>query len=262
MILAAVGVLLALAALSLGLRTTSLLMARAHPLVRLAVSSLVGTILVLATLQISDRYRLHDLGLGLLLSLAPVGVFDLTKWWFLRRPAAVTAPASWLVENVNLLPRGGTVLDVACGRGRHALWLADRGFEVHAIDRSAEAIAELNEAAKRLALRLTTEVVDLETDPPPSLGTRKYDVVLGFNYLHRPLMPALLEVVKPGGRIFYETFTSRQAERGHPRNPAFLLNEGELAELMAPFTILSSREGDIEGRFIASIVAERTPGSQ
>ena len=80
-----VGVLLALAAVSLGLRTTSLLIPRVHPLVRLAVSSVIGTIMVLATLQICDRYHVHDLGLGLLVSLAPVGVFDLAKWWYRRK---------------------------------------------------------------------------------------------------------------------------------------------------------------------------------
>jgi hypothetical protein len=85
MTVVAVGVLLALAAVSLGLRATSLLMPRAHPLLRLAVSATIGTILVLATLQICDRYGLHDLGLGLLLSLAPVGLFDVTKWWYRRK---------------------------------------------------------------------------------------------------------------------------------------------------------------------------------
>lgn len=80
-----VGVLLGLAAVSLGLRTTSVLIPRVHPLLRMAVSSVIGTILVLATLQICDRYHVHDLGLGLLLSLAPVGIFDLAKWWFRRK---------------------------------------------------------------------------------------------------------------------------------------------------------------------------------
>lgn len=80
-----VGVLLGLAAVSLGLRTTSVLIPRVHPLLRLAVSSVIGTILVLAALQICDRYRVHDLGLGLLISLAPVGIFDLAKWWFRRK---------------------------------------------------------------------------------------------------------------------------------------------------------------------------------
>ena len=79
------GVLLALAALSLGLRATSLLLPRVNSLLRLAAAAIIGTILVLATLQISDRYRVHDLGLGLLLSLAPVGIFDLAKWWYRRK---------------------------------------------------------------------------------------------------------------------------------------------------------------------------------
>ncbi len=82
-------------------------------------------------------------------------------------------------------------------------------------------------------------------------------MVLVFNYLHRPLMPAIRAAVKPGGRIVYETFTARQAERGHPKNPAFLLNDGELPALMGPFAILRSREGEFDGRFVASIVAER-----
>ena len=80
-----VGVLLALAALSLGLRTTSLLIPNVHPLIRLLVSTIIGTAIMMVTLQISDRYHVHDLGLGLLVSLSPVGVFDLVKWWYRYR---------------------------------------------------------------------------------------------------------------------------------------------------------------------------------
>ena len=85
MSLVVIGVLLAMAAISLGLRATSLVIPRVHPLVRLSVSAAVGAILVLATLQICDRYGVHDLGLGLMVSLAPVGAFDLAKWWFRRK---------------------------------------------------------------------------------------------------------------------------------------------------------------------------------
>ena len=76
-----VGVLVALAAVSLGLRTTSLLIPRVHPLARFVISAVVGWVLAAATLQICDRYQVHDLGLGLLVSLSPVGLYDLAKWW-------------------------------------------------------------------------------------------------------------------------------------------------------------------------------------
>lgn len=77
-----VGALLGLAAVSLGLRATSVLIPRVHPLLRLAVSTIIGLAVVMVTLQVSDRYYVHDLGLGLLVSLSPVGLYDLAKWWF------------------------------------------------------------------------------------------------------------------------------------------------------------------------------------
>jgi 2-polyprenyl-3-methyl-5-hydroxy-6-metoxy-1,4-benzoquinol methylase len=163
----------------------------------------------------------------------------------------------WITDNRDLWPTRGHVLDVACGRGRIALSLARSGLQVRAIDRDANAIGELRAEADRLGLPIETDVVDLETDPPPSLGDSLYDMIVVVNYLHRPLMPMLRAAVKPGGRIFYETFTTRQAERGKPRNPAFLLKEGELQELMAPFVILRSREGEFDGRFVASVAARR-----
>lgn len=167
------------------------------------------------------------------------------------------SPAAWLTANRDLWPPAGTALDVACGRGRHSLLMAQAGLRVRAIDRDPDAIAALGSAAARLALPIETAVVDLETDPPPPLGDSLYEMIVVFNYLHRPLLPAIRAAVKPGGRIFYETFTTRQAERGRPRNPAFLLNDGELSELLAPLAVLRAREGDVDGRFVASIVAER-----
>lgn len=163
-------------------------------------------------------------------------------------------PAAWLIENADLLPRGGKVLDVACGRGRNALLLSSAGFDVHAIDRDPEAIDFLQSTAERLSLSLTCEVMDLETDPSPALPG-PCDAILVFNYLHRPLMPALRNALTPGGRLFYETFTVQQAERGHPKNPDFLLTVEELPRLIAPLTALRLREGEFDGRFVASVVA-------
>ena len=172
-------------------------------------------------------------------------------------PGVLRGPSPWLIENADLLPRGGKVLDVACGRGRHALLLASAGFEVHAIDRNPEAIAFLETTAKRLHLTIACEVIDLESGDPPALAESAYDAIVVFNYLHRPLMPALCAALKPGGRLFHETLTTRQAERAHPKNPVFLLEDGELPRLVAPLAVLRSREGEVDGRFVASVVAER-----
>ena len=83
--------LLALAALSLGLRTTSVLFGpRVHPLMRLAGASLIGGVMTAAILELCDAYGIAQLGWGLLLSLSPVGIFDVAKWWFRWRAAVVS----------------------------------------------------------------------------------------------------------------------------------------------------------------------------
>lgn len=163
-------------------------------------------------------------------------------------------PASWLVKNADLLPRQGRALDVACGRGRHALWLAERGLTTLAIDRDAQAVRELNDMARGRGLPLQADVRDLENGPV-SLGDSSYDVIVVVHYLHRLLFPSLIAALAPGGVLVYETFTRAQAARGKPTNPDFLLQAGELLDLVRPLQVLASREGDYDGRMIASIVA-------
>ena len=78
-----------------------------------------------------------------------------------------------------------------------------------------------------------------------------------MHYLHRPLFPALVEALAPGGLLVYETFTRAQAARGKPTNPDFLLESGELLDLVRPLEVLASREGDYDGRMVASVIAAR-----
>jgi tellurite methyltransferase len=168
----------------------------------------------------------------------------------------MATPSLWLTTNEHLLPQTGNALDVACGGGRHALWLAERGLRTYAVDRDVVAIREINDEAARRGLPLRAEVLDLETGhvhfTPPD-----YDLIVVVHYLHRPLVPALIRALRPGGVLVYETFTRAQAARGHPRNPAFLLEAGELPSLVRPLEILASREGDYEGRMVASVIALR-----
>ena len=170
--------------------------------------------------------------------------------------AVIEGPSSWLLETAGLLPpERGRALDAACGRGRHALLLAAAGFAVDAMDRDEAALAFLRGTADRLELPVSTARVDLEA--APSLERDAYALVVVFHYLHRPLFPALVASLAPGGLLLYETFTVDQAALGRPRDPAHLLEHGELPRLVSPLEILRERDGLHEGRHVAAVAARR-----
>jgi len=164
------------------------------------------------------------------------------------RPAAAldVAPAQFLKDCLPQLPRG-QALDVACGRGRNALFLASQRFAVEALDRDDQALADLNVAAAQHGLAsVSTRAVELE-DParPPDIPATRYDVVLGFFYLHRPLFPALLRALKPGGVLVYETFLiDNHLRHQHPRRREFCLAHNELLGLAQGLRILHYDEGE------------------
>jgi SAM-dependent methyltransferase len=170
-----------------------------------------------------------------------------------------TGPADWLTSHAAWLPAHGQALDLACGRGRHAVWLARHGFQVTAVDRSEEAIAAVAAVAREQRLPIDARVVDLERPGGVDLGKDRYDVIVGVHYLHRPLFPAIIAALRPGGVLIYETFTRAQARRGKPSNPDFLLEPGELRTLTSGLIVLSEREGEFGGRDVAAIVARKPP---
>ena len=173
-----------------------------------------------------------------------------------HEPSPISGPSSWLLSNAYLAARGARTLDVASGRGRHALLLAGAGFPVRAVDRDAGQVAWLNALARRLQLPLDAQVVDLE-DGTADLGEEEWELVLVFNYLHRPLFPALVRSLKPGGILLCETYTTAQARHGRPTSPDHLLEPGELPRLVAPLEVLRQREGEIDGRSLASVAARK-----
>lgn len=171
-------------------------------------------------------------------------------------PASIHGPAGWLLENADRLTPGMRVADVAAGRGRHALLLAAAGFPVTAFDRDEAALTRAHDLATRCGWAITTVVRDLEA-AGADLGEAAFDAIVVTHYLHRPLMPAIVRALAPGGVLIYETFTTAQALRGKPTNPAFLLEPGELPRLVAPLEVLRAREGEVDGRMVASVVARR-----
>ena len=166
----------------------------------------------------------------------------------------MSGPATWLLDNADLLRGRTTVLDVAAGRGRHALLLAAAGFDVHAIDADTDKMSELADTAARLSLPIKADVIELETGDV-DLGSERYDVILVVNYLHRPLFPALRRALAPGGLLLYQTFTVHQIGRPGPRRRIFLLEPGELSTLVAPLQVVRSREGEYDGGMIAAVAA-------
>jgi dihydroneopterin aldolase len=160
------------------------------------------------------------------------------------------APARFLVQQLHRLPKGN-VLDVAAGSGRHALFLASQGYQVEAIDRDAQALAQLSATARtRKLIGVTTRTIDLEQPAPfdPDLGKESYDVVVVFFYLHRPLFPALIKALKPGGVLIYETFTiDNNVHHKHPKRREFCLAHNELLRLTSSLHVLHYDEGSHGG---------------
>ena len=155
------------------------------------------------------------------------------------------------------LPRG-RALDLACGAGRHALYLARRGWIVDAIDfaRAGLAAADRQRAARPAAVHAVQ--ADLEQFPLPR---DRYDVVVNVRYLQRSLFAALKASVRRGGVVVFETFIRDQQQLGHPRNPAFLLERGELARSSTISRLLVYDEGRFETEsgpaFLARMLARR-----
>ncbi len=167
--------------------------------------------------------------------------------WDTRHRAAVTAatPARVLEENAHLLPASGKTLDLACGSGANALWLARRGYDVSAWDFSSVAIEKVAAEARRLELAVTAEVRDVVQDPP---AVESFDVIVVTRFLERSLTPRLIAALYPNGLLYYQTFTAARVDDKGPANPAYLLQDNELLALFSPLRILVYREEGCVGR--------------
>ena len=165
-------------------------------------------------------------------------------------------PSDFLVQNVELLPKRAKVLDVAMGAGRNAVYLAKAGYDVDGVDISQEAIASALRLAEKAGVVIDAQVADLEHGY--LLKADVYDIVVCFNYLHRPLIPQIKAAIKDDGFIVYETFLTDQAQFGRPSNPDHLLRHNELLEMFRDFRCLRYAEGIYAGpKAVAGIVAQK-----
>ncbi len=161
-------------------------------------------------------------------------------------------PSAWVRRFVPLIRRGGRVLDLAAGSGRHTRLLLDMGFAVTAVDRDIARLRTL--AGSRCEIRAIDlesgdlESGDLETGAaesalgPPGGG---YDGIVVTNYLHRPLFAPIAAALARDGVLIYETFAVGNERFRRPRNPDFLLRSGELMEAFAALTIVAFEQGEV-----------------
>ncbi|MCJ7682934.1 MAG: class I SAM-dependent methyltransferase [Desulfobacteraceae bacterium] len=164
-------------------------------------------------------------------------------------------PSPFLVENIDLLPKG-RALDLAMGGGRNAVYLAKIGYETEGIDISRKEVGAALELARKSGVGLKTHIQDLEGNV--HFDEASYDVIICFNYLHRPLIPKMKDALRTEGMIVYETYIVDQAQFGRPRNPNHLLERNELLNMFREFRCLRYREGIIENRkALAGIIAEK-----
>ncbi|MEY4979091.1 MAG: hypothetical protein RLZZ352_1361 [Pseudomonadota bacterium] len=173
---------------------------------------------------------------------------------FDRAPAhGQEQPSVWVQRWAHLIRPGGTVLDVACGHGRHARWLAGQGHAVTGIDRSPEAVAAVAPLGRAV-------LADIESGPWPLAG-ETFDAVVVTNYLWRPLWPTLLASLAEGGVLLYETFASGNETVGRPARPDFLLQTAELLQVCAALRVVAYEDGFCQqpARFVQRIAAVRPP---
>jgi SAM-dependent methyltransferase len=155
-------------------------------------------------------------------------------------PNQTIEPSPWIVRFAGLFAAGGRILDLACGSGRHARYLAARGHTVEAVDRDVAALARFQDIAGIVARE-----ADLEGGPWPYFGQSFAGVVVS-NYLYRPLLPHLLGALDEGGVLIYETFMVGNEHFGKPTNPAYLLRSGELLEVVRRrLAVVAFEQGEV-----------------
>ena len=162
-----------------------------------------------------------------------------------------TVPSPWVARFAGLVPAGSTVLDLAAGNGRHTRLFVERGHAVVAVDRETSGLA--GSAARVEVMR-----ADLEDGSPWPLGERRFGAIVVTNYLHRPLLPILIDRLEPGGVLVYETFARGQERFGKPSNPAFLLEPGELLRAVGgKLRVVAFEDVTLPDRVVQRIAAVR-----
>ena len=166
-------------------------------------------------------------------------------------------PCKWLKENEDCLNGKGLALDIASGEGRNAIFAAEKGYQTLAIDVSEVGLDKANVLAKDKSITIETVVTDLDHW---QFSQNTFDLVLCFNFLDRKIFPEIKKSLKPGGLIFFETFTIDYLKYSNFKRE-WVLDHNELLNVFNEFRILRYREIDHDNRAFASLVALKNDAS-
>ena len=168
-------------------------------------------------------------------------------------------PNPFLKKHIRLLPKG-KALDIAAGEGRNAVFLAQHGFEVDAVDISEKGLKKARKLAREKGVKINTFLIDLDQY---QIKKERYDLIANFYFLRRRLIPKIKKELKKGGKVIFETYLleHRTLGTGGPKQAKYFLKPNELLELFKDFRILFYREGIFkEGgrkKAVASLIAEK-----
>ena len=170
----------------------------------------------------------------------------ISKWNHIySQPGQACYPAvQVLTENNFLLPATGSALDLACGLGANAIFLAEHGLAVTAWDISIAAIDKLTAYAVRQGLSINARKEKITVE---SFAESSFDVIVVSRFLDRTLSDAIIGALKPDGLLFYQTFTREKTSPKPPNNPDYLLAENELLALFSPLRVIFYRENALIG---------------
>ena len=173
------------------------------------------------------------------------GIYSIeVKWDELYEKTCLSVPATVLVENSFLLPDQGSALDIASGLGANALFLAEKGLDVHAWDISSVALNKLQQKAKQKNLNISVKQVFIE---PNCIPKKAFSVIVVSRFLDRSLCNAIIEGLKPDGLLFYQTYVRDKLTSSGPKNPDFLLARNELLKLFQPLKVVVYEENSLIG---------------
>jgi len=175
-------------------------------------------------------------------------------------PALPAPPDPWLAVQAGLLSAARSpALDVACGRGHNALWLASAGVRVTGVDHSPEALTCARACAARRRLPADFQALDLEAGAPFPGGPGHWGLIIVFHYLYRGLYAPLQESLAPGGFLLFKTHLAHplRAPGSRPRREEFLLRPGELLAAFPALAVLDYREWTATGGAFAALLARR-----